>query len=302
MLLIRHSWCVLAVLLFMSTPGWTQPPADFPEKVSEQKPQQLYWHHWRGPNATGVAPRGNPPLTWSEQENIAWKVPIDGHGSSTPIIWGDKLFLLTAIDSQKVDPRLPPPEEQPERMFGIKFPNTEYQYVVICLDRTTGKQLWRKVAAQRVPNEGHHGDNSFASASPTTDGERLYVWFGCAGLFCYDLEGQLLWSRNFGDVQTRLSFGEAASPVVHGDKVIVSRDNELQSYLVVVDAKTGKTLWRVDRDEPSGWSTPLVAAHDGREQLVTNGKNRVRSYDLDSGELLWECGGQASNVTPSPVL
>jgi outer membrane protein assembly factor BamB len=265
-------------------------------------PEAKNWHHWRGPLANGVAPRGNPPITWSESENILWKVPIEGYGKSTPIIWDDKVFLLTAIDTNKVDANLPAPEDQPERPFGITYPNTRYQYVVICLERETGRELWRRVAAERIPNEGHHGDNSFASASPTTDGERLYAWFGSAGLFCYDLAGNQLWSRNFGNVETRLSFGEGTSPVVFDGKVVVTRDNDGQSYIVVLDAKTGGTLWRADRDEPSGWSTPVIAVRDGRRQLVTNGKVRVRSYDLDQGSLIWECGGQASNVTPSPVL
>ena len=149
--------------------------------------------------------------------------------------------------------------------------------------------------------EGHHGDNSFASASPTTDGQRLYVWFGSAGLHCYDLDGTLLWSRDLGDARTRLSFGEASSPVIHQDKLIVTRDQEDQSYIVVVDARSGKTIWQADRDEPSGWSTPIVVPFGDTHQLVTNGKNRVRSYDLNDGTLLWQCGGQASNVTPSPV-
>ena len=261
----------------------------------------LHWHQWRGPAATGVAPHGDPPVTWSENANIHWKVPIDGRGSSTPIIWENSVFLVTAIDTGQVDPEFRPPSDLPENPFGITYPNTFHQYVVICLDRHSGQELWRRVAARRVPREGHHGDNSFASASPTTDGQRLYVWFGSAGLYCYDLGGTLLWSRDLGDVRTRLSFGEASSPVIHQGKLIVTRDQEDQSYIVVVDARTGETIWQADRDEPSGWSTPLVVSVDGKYQLVTNGKNRVRSYDLNDGTLLWQCGGQASNVTPSPV-
>jgi outer membrane protein assembly factor BamB len=240
-------------------------------------------------------------VTWSESENIRWKVPIEGRGSSTPIIWEDKIFLVTAIDTGQVDPDFRPPADLPENPFGITYPNTFHQYVVICLARESGRELWRRVAARRVPTEGHHGDNSFASASPTTDGQRLYVWFGSAGLFCYDLDGTLLWGRDLGTARTRLSFGEASSPVVHQDKVIVVRDQEAQSYIVVLDARSGETIWRADRDEPSGWSTPLVVNFGDTDQLVTNGKNRVRSYNLDDGSLIWECGGQASNVTPSPV-
>lgn len=264
--------------------------------------EAMNWHQWRGPLANGVAPHGDPPVTWSESENVLWKVPIDGYGKSTPIIWEDKVFLLTAVDTRKVDANLPAPEDQPERPFGITYPNTLYQYIVLCLDRQTGREIWRRVAAEKVPSEGHHGDNSYASASPTTDGKRLYVWFGSAGLFCYDLEGKQLWSRDFGEVQTRLSFGEGASPVVYDDKVVITRDNEGQSYIVVVEAESGATLWQADRDEPSGWSTPVVAVYNGRPQLVTNGQVRVRSYDLNDGSLIWECGGQVANVIPSPVL
>lgn len=260
------------------------------------------WHQWRGPDGSGVSRTASPPLEWSETHNIRWKVAVEGQGGSSPIIWQDKVFLLTAIDTGRVDPDKVAPEEQTHKNpFGIKYPNTFHEYVVLCLDRSNGKVLWREVAATRVPVEGHHRDNDFASSSPTTDGERLYVWFGSAGFYCYSLDGKQLWSRDLGTAETRLSFGEASSPVVHEGKVILNRDQEGQSYVVVMDAATGDTLWREDRDEPSCWATPIVVEHDGVEQLITNGHNRVRSYNLENGDLLWECGGQVSNVTPSPV-
>ena len=259
------------------------------------------WHQWRGPDANGVSLTANPPVTWSEQDNVHWKIPIDGLGNSTPIVWESKVFLLTAVDTGKVDPSLTPPDEQPKRPFGITYPNTAYQYVVLCLDREAGVELWRRVAAEQTPVEGHHGDNSFASASPTTDGKYLYAWFGSAGLFCFDLDGNLVWERNLGNVRTRRSFGEAASPVIHGNRLLVVRDQEEQSYIAAFDSRTGKTVWRIDRDEPSAWATPLVVERGGITQVITNGKNRVRSYDLQDGSLIWECGGQVSNVTPSPV-
>lgn len=259
------------------------------------------WHQWRGPEATGVSETANPPLEWGPDKNVQWKVPIEGEGNAVPIIWENKVFLLTAINTKKIDPKLPKPEDQPERPFGIKFPNTLFQFVVLCLDRQTGKEIWRKVAAEKVPNEGHHGDNTFASCSPTTDGKRLYAWFGSAGLFCYDLDGDLLWKRDLGAVSTRLSFGEGASPVVHGNRLVINRDNEGQSYIIVLNAETGDTIWRKDRDEQSAWATPLVVEANGKTQVVVNASNRVRSYDLEDGTLLWECGGQVGNVTPCPV-
>lgn len=279
----------LAILLFAATSVFGQ---DFANN----------WHQWRGPEFSGVSRTATPPVTWSENENIQWKVAVAGQGGSSPIVWQDKVFLLTAVNTGKVDAEKTPPDDQTHRNpFGIKYPNTFYDYVVLCLDRNTGRTLWRKVAATQVPVEGHHHDNDYASSSPTTDGKRLYVWFGSAGFYCYSLDGKLLWKRDFGPARTRLSFGEGSSPVVYNDRVVLTRDQEDQSYLLALDAKTGDTLWEKNRDEPSCWATPIVVAFDGKQQLVTNGHNRVRSYDLANGDLLWECGGQVSNVTPSPV-
>ena len=271
------------------------PAADF------ESSKMANWHQWRGPLASGAAPQADPPLQWDDNTNVQWKAAIPGRGSSTPIVWNDRLFVLTAVKTNRVDPRLPKPEEQPERLFGIKYPIHYYQFVVLCLERSTGKVLWKRIATEQVPHEGHHPDNDYASASPTTDGQRLYVWFGSRGFYCYDLAGNLLWQRDLGRVAMRRSFGEGASPVVHGDSVIVVRDQEEQSYLVVLDAATGSTKWQVQRDEVSAWATPLVVEQGGRWQVITNASNRVRSYDLRDGSLIWQCGGQVGNVTPSPV-
>lgn len=260
-----------------------------------------HWHQIRGPLSTGEAPQGKPPTSWSETENVKWKVAIPGVGSSTPIIWEDRLFLLTAIKTDRVDPSKPAPEDQEERPFNIVFPNHFYSFDVICLNRITGEVLWQETANEAVPNEGVHPDNDFASASPTTDGKRLYVPFGSQGYYCYSLDGELLWSRDLGPVETRLSFGEGASLTVHDDMLVVVRDQEGQSRVLVLDAENGETLWEQDRDEPTCWATPLIVEHSGRTQVVTNGSNRVRSYDLATGELVWECGGQVANVTPSSV-
>jgi outer membrane protein assembly factor BamB len=265
-------------------------------------PRAEHWHQWRGPEASGVSRTARPPLEWSETKNIRWKVPIDGHGSSTPIIWGDRVFLLTAIDTGQVDPSLPRPEDQPKRVFGITHPNTSHQFVVLCLDRATGKERWRRIATEKVPHEGHHGDNNFASASPFTDGERLYCWFGSAGLFCYDLDGTKLWERDLGRVHMGASLGEGTSPVVHDDKLVLVRDHSRQSWIETLDAKTGKTLWRKERDEGNTWATPAVVAHGGRTQVITPGSNRIRSYDLHTGDILWQCGGLTGNPIPCPVV
>jgi outer membrane protein assembly factor BamB len=259
------------------------------------------WHQWRGPEATGVAPHGDPPIEWDQTRNVKWKAEIPGQGKSTPIVWGHRVFLITAVNTGQVVEGVVKPEDQPQRQFGIKFPNTLFRFVVLCLDRETGKILWDQTAVEELPHEGHHGDNSHASASPTTDGKLLYVSFGSRGVYCYDLDGQPQWQRKLGNVETRLSFGEASSPVVHGDTVLLNRDNETESQLLAFDARTGEPRWQAKREEISAWATPLVVEHGGRTQVITNASRRVRSYDLSTGELLWECGGQVGNVTPSPV-
>jgi outer membrane protein assembly factor BamB len=259
------------------------------------------WPQFRGPLASGVAPQGDPPTQWSEDDNVRWKVAIPGIGSSTPVIWGDKVFLLTAIETDRKDPALPDPKDQPMRQFGIVFPNKFHKFDVLCLDRGTGQTLWQKTAVELVPHEGHHPDNDFASATPVTDGKHLWVSFGSRGVYCYDLAGNLKWQKDFGDLQTRLSFGEGSSPALHGDTLVTNWDHDGQSFIVAQDALTGDVRWRKDRDEKSAWATPLIALGHGRTQVVTSASNMVRSYDLKSGELLWECAGQVGNVTPAPV-
>lgn len=267
----------------------------------QENQREENWHQWRGPNANGVAPNGNPPIKWDDNTNIKWKAPLSGRGGSTPIVWGKKVFLLAAVKTGKIDKTKAVPKDQPRRPFGIKYPNAYFQFVVMCLDRDTGKLLWKRVAREAVPPEGRHGDNNYASASPTTDGKFLYASFGSNGIYCYDLDGKKIWERDLGKMKTRLSFGGGSSPVIHGDSLVIAWDHDGPSFLTVLDAKTGKTKWKKDRDEVSGWATPLVVEHKGRTQVITNAKRRVTSYDLNTGNIIWECGGQASNVTPSPV-
>ena len=260
------------------------------------------WAQWRGVRNTGFAENSKPPVSWSETTNIRWKVAIDGNGSSTPIIYGERIFILTAINTGIVDPSRARPEDQPMRVFGIKHPNTEHQFVTICLDRKTGKELWREIAIQKVPHEGHHGDNDFASASPVVQDGKLFVWFGSAGFFCYDLDGSLLWKRDLGEVKMGAALGEGCSPVIHNGRVIVVRDNQGQSSIEVLNSTTGKTLWKKHRDEGNAWATPVIGQYGGRVQVITCASNFVRSYNLEDGSLIWKCDGLTGNATPCPVL
>jgi outer membrane protein assembly factor BamB len=152
-----------------------------------------------------------------------------------------------------------------------------------------------------VPHEGRQATNTYASASPSTDGKRLYVSFGSRGIYCYDLQGNLQWKRKLGEMVTRFGWGEGASPALYGESLVVNWDHERGSFLTVLDAITGKTHWKVDRDEVSSWATPLVVQRDGGAQVIVNATKRTRAYDLASGKVLWQCGGQTVNVIPSPV-
>ena len=276
-----------------------------------------YWPHWRGPSANGVSPDGRPPTEWGPSKNVKWKVKIPGGGSGSPIIWEDKVFVVTAVPVETASRADAPRADRPRGRPGargrrgggrsgrggtMRPPDSHWRFVVMCLDRSSGKTLWEKVAAETIPHEGHHAHHGFASASPCTDGERLYAHFGSRGLFCYDLDGEFLWKKtDFGPMRTRHGFGEGSSPTVHGDFIIVPWDHEGSSFLTALDKRTGKTRWKVERDEPSCWATPLVVEHDGRKQVVASGDNFVRGYDLETGAELWRCPGQTGRPIPSPV-
>ncbi|MFG0336284.1 MAG: PQQ-binding-like beta-propeller repeat protein [Maioricimonas sp. JB049] len=293
----QQRWRFLIAMMLTAHPFTTAVSAEAAAPSSADN-----WAHWRGPEANGISRTATPPVRWSEQQNVQWKVAIDGAGTSTPIVWEDRVFLLTAINTRRVDPTLPKPEDQPDRVFGIKYPNTFYRFEVLCLDRNTGRELWRQTATERVPHEGHHRDNDFASASPTTDGRQLYCWFGSAGLYTYDLEGNLLWSRDLGKAYVGASLGEGCSPVVHGDRLVIVRDHSRQSTIHVLDTQTGETVWEKNRDEPNAWATPRIIQQGSETHVITAASNRIRAYDLNDRELVWECGGLTGNVIPSPVV
>lgn len=309
--------------------------------VSGQVDDMANWRAWRGPLVTGVAPQANPPQTWDENTNIKWKVPLPGRGSGSPIVDGDRIYLLTAIktdrtvESQEVTlgDRPSPfrlvqtqtennetqPERRPrgergpgERRGGERRrrggrrraakPTNFYKFDIVCIDRTTGNILWQKTAAEVVPHEAHHGTASFASSTPITDGENLYVSFGSRGVYSYDLEGNQRWKYEVPPLYMRNSFGEGASPALYGDTLIVNCDHEQQSFIVALDANTGQEKWKQLRDEETSWDTPLIIERDGTVQVIVNAMNKSRAYDLANGEVIWECGGQASGPVPTPIV
>ena len=258
-----------------------------------------HWPQWRGPANTGVAGHA-APTSWSDTSNVAWKVEIPGRGFSTPAVWGDRIFLTTAIPTGAPVPAAEPTQGRRGRQAP---PPAEHRFVVMALDRATGKVLWEKTATVATPHEGyHHLYGSFASNSPVTDGERVYASFGSRGLYVYDLEGNELWTKDYGVKLTmRLQFGEGAAPVLHDGRLIMLMDHNGDSFLSMLDAASGKEIWRVARDGSNNWSTPAVFTHDGRRQIVVSAPAAVRAYDFETGAPLWSATGLGANTIPQPV-
>lgn len=254
------------------------------------------WPQFRGSGALGVSDHPNLPDRWSTNENVAWKIKVPGRGWSSPIVWGERVFVTTVVSEGEMEPA------KKGLYFGgerKEIPKAEHRWLALCYDLKSGRELWRQEAHRGTPPNQLHVKNTYASATPVTDGERVYAYFGNVGLFCYDLEGRKLWSTNWPAVKTRNGWGSAASPVIHNDRVFLVNDNDEKSFAVALDAKTGRQLWGVERDEKSNWSTPYVWQNEKRTELITTGSRRVRSYDLD-GKLLWELGGMSSIVIPTP--
>lgn len=261
------------------------------------------WHQWRGPNNDGMA-RGDIPVEWSDTRNVAWRATIPGRGFSSPVIWGDKIFLTTAVPIGDASAASAAPQAGGQRRGpgGGAGVGREHKFVVMCLNRNTGKLLWERVAKTATPHEGyHHQYGSFASNTPVTDGQHVYAFFGSRGLYKYDLDGKLIWEKQFPPMRMRLSFGEGVPTVLDGDTLYLKFDQEQDSYMLALDKRDGKELWRVARDEVSSWSPPLVVTHNGRKQVVVSASKKVRSYDAATGKLIWEAAGLGTNVIPAPV-
>jgi outer membrane protein assembly factor BamB len=259
---------------------------------------EKYWAQWRGPYMTGVSKTARPPLTWAEGKGIKWKVEIPGRGSSSPIVWGDRVYVLTAVPKDVTGPEQHAPRGAlPQR--GV------HQFKILAIDRATGKTIWERVAREEEPHEAAHGDNgTWASSSAVTDGTHVIAYFESRGLYAYDTSGKLLWQADFGDKKMRNQFGEGSTPALYGSYVVVVWDQiNGPSFIVALDKRTGKELWRTSRgDEMDTWATPLIVEHGGRPQVIVNAMVKVKSYDLESGKMLWEGPGTTMNVIPSPVF
>jgi outer membrane protein assembly factor BamB len=257
------------------------------------------WPQFRGPGATGVASDDvRLPSSWDRTENLQWVADIPGWGWSCPIVWEDQVFLTTVESDSEY--------ELPKKGLYLgegrsEPPEGTHHWLVYCFDLKSGDLRWKREAHRGRPQVSRHPKSTFASETPVTDGDRLYVLFGDVGLYCYSLAGEPLWSHKIEAQKTMSDYGAAASPIVHGDQVVLVYDNEEQSYIAAFDTKTGAPNWQMDREERSTWATPLVWQNSHRTEIITAGKRKNRSYDL-SGKLLWEFDGRMSNlIVPSPL-
>ncbi|MDB5337301.1 MAG: signal peptide protein [Planctomycetaceae bacterium] len=277
----------LLLLAGLLLPGFTAAHAGEPN-----------WPQWRGPLGTGAAPQADPPVEWSETKNIRWKVALPGKGHSTPIVWGDRIFLTTAIPYGEMLP--PKHSTAPGTHDGVPV-TQRHEFVVLAVDRRDGKILWQKSVLKKLPHEGGHYTASLASNSAVTDGEHVYAFFGTHGLYCLDMKGEVKWQKQFSEMQTKHGHGESASPVLHGNMVYVNWDHDGPCFVAAYDKRTGQQRWKVDRDEETSWSSPIMIENDGQPMLIVAGTNRVRAYDPATGKVIWECGGLSSNIVATPV-
>ncbi len=254
------------------------------------------WTQFRGEGARGVAEDQSIPSTWSSTENVAWKTEVPGKGWSSPVVWENQIFLTAVINEGET--------EAPKKglYFGGERPEpaaTPHHWMVYGLDLATGKIQWEREVHAGKPDAPVHVKNSYASETPVTDGTHVYAYFGGVGLFCLDMDGNLVWERREAPRSMRYGWGTAASPALHEDRLYLVNDNQDQSYVEALDKKTGEQVWRVPRDEASNWSTPFVWQNSLRKELITLGSGAVRSYDLD-GKLLWQLSGMSTITIATP--
>lgn len=267
------------------------------------------WPGFRGTMASGVADGAKIPTTWnvSTGENVQWKTPIPGLGLSSPIVWGDRIFVTTAISTDEKGDKLK------VGLYGDPAPvyekkTSECTWHVLCLDKKSGKVLWNKESYKGVPKIRRHPKASHANSTPVTDGKHVVAFFGSEGLYCYDMEGTLLWKRDLGtldagaynDVDLQWEFG--SSPTIHDGKLVIQCDVQESPFLAVLDLKDGSDVWKVQRKDVCSWSTPTVLKTDDRTQVICNGYHNIAGYDFKTGERLWTTRGGGDVPVCTPIV
>ncbi len=263
------------------------------------------WPQWRGPDGQGVSSEKNLPTEWSATKNIKWKTPIAGRSHSSPIVWGNKIFVTTAIEGPVV-----PGAKAVKHMNGEKeflHPDSigadrKHTFKVICLNAASGKILWEQTAFEGTPYDNRHRKSSFAASTPATDGKYVYAFFGSEGLYAYDMSGKLAWKADLGKLGT-VGMGTGTSPILHDNLVLMQcdEDNGEASFIVALDKKTGKEVWKTPRKVQVSWSTPILVRTAKRAELITSGTEAIVAYDPATGKELWRHKGVESNAIPSPV-
>ncbi len=260
--------------------------------------QSAEWPGWRGPTASGVAAEGaRPPLRWSEEENVKWKVELPGLGNSSPAVCGQRIYLTTAIDVRELEPgQVARAQPGPPQADGV------HRFVVLALERSSGAKVWETVVREERPHEKGHVTGSHASASIHCNGERLVAFFGSRGLYVLDLGGKVLWSKDLGDMKTLVGFGEGSTPAVHEGTIVVQWDEEGPSFVAAFELETGAERWRRKRETDSSWGSPIVARVGAKPQVILTGSSTTLAYDLATGEPLWSCAGMSKNPVNTPVV
>ena len=253
------------------------------------------WPQFRGPHSSGEVEASGLPDTWSTTDNVAWKTTIPGRGWSSPVLWGDRIFLTSVVSSQSAGaPKTGLYSGGPQ-----DIPAGEHRFIVVALDWSSGKILWEREVHRGYPNQARHLKNSYASETPLVDADRLYAYFGNLGVFAFDHDGELLWTQRLEPVRTRNGWGTSASPVSDGERLYIVNDNENASYIAAFDIQNGDEVWRVSRDERTNFSTPYIWKNDLRTEIITTGSKKIRSY-TQSGKELWSISGMSTITIPTP--
>jgi outer membrane protein assembly factor BamB len=267
------AYVVAALAMFATQPLTSQGSASV-QLVADEGESARYWSRWRGPSGQGLAAGSGYPDRWSATENVLWKVAVPGAGNSSPIVWGDRLFLTTARDNGR-------------------------RLSLIAYNRADGAQLWETFATAGATDRPHF-KNGYASATPATDGDRIYVSFGSRGLFAFDFNGKQVWQRDLGTIANY--HGAAGSPLLYKNRVILYQDHDRGGFIAAFDARTGQQLWRTPRQQSVGWGTPIAVRVGDHDEIIVNGQSRVMAYHPDTGAELWRCNGMGFEVIPTPVV
>ncbi len=267
----------LIVMLIAFASGWgsaveSQEPGI--AMIAVQGEGDQYWPRWRGPSGQGLVTGSNYPDAWSVTENVVWKTPLPGSGNSSPIVWGDRIFLTTAYDGGK-------------------------RLSVLAFRRSDGSRLWQSFAPEGR-SESVHRKNGHASATPVTDGERIYLSFGARGLMAFDMDGEIVWRRDPDQMSNY--HGTAGSPLLYKDRIILYQDQRSGSFVAAFDTRTGEEIWRTARNASVGWGTPVAIRAGDHDEIIVSSQRRVQADDPDTGRELWRCGGNLFEVIPTPVV